>query len=332
MKKELISVIVPVYKVEKYLDRCVASIVNQTYHNLEIILVDDGSPDRCGEMCDVWAKKDDRIRVIHKINGGVAAARNVGIEQAKGTFLGFVDSDDYIASDMYEYLYAHRVKGGVCSCGFIEIDERNRKKRKPDIFHILPKEKYNFQEAAKFYVEDEVKQDFCKKSLQLGSYVWTKLYDRNVFENIRFPTGETYEDISITLELMHKVSVFSMLPECKYYYVQRDNSIVHISGSVNLEHLRARQRQLEQVKNFQLPNELIDVAGMLVIKAYYNVYRDILRLPEERAEKYHKILEKCKEAVHSDAFSKTPFSFKRRFWWKIWGAPLYKAFWNLKRK
>lgn len=264
--------------------------------------------------------------------GGVAAARNTGIEQAKGTFLGFVDGDDYIASDMYEYLYAHRIKGGVCSCGFIEIDERNRKKRKPDRLHILPNKKYDFQEAARFYLEDEFKQDFCKKLLQLGSYVWTKLYDRNVFENIKFPTGETYEDISITLELMHEASGLSMLPECKYYYVQRDNSIVHISGNVNLEHLRARKRQLAQVKKFQLPDELIDLAEMLVIRAYYNVYRDILRLPKEQAKDYQQTLEKCKAIVHSHAFSKTPFSFKRRFWWKIWTAPLYKLFWKLKRE
>ena len=144
MKKELISVIVPVYKVEKYLDRCVASIVNQTYHNLEIILVDDGPPDRCGEMCDVWAQKDDRSRVIHKPNGGLSDARNAGIEQAQGRFLGFVDSDDYITSDMYEYLYAHRVNGGICSCGYIEVDESARKNKKEDKKHFPIANEYDF--------------------------------------------------------------------------------------------------------------------------------------------------------------------------------------------
>ena len=99
-----ISVIIPVYKVEKYLDKCVESIVNQTYKNLEIILVDDGSPDNCPAMCDEWAEKDERIRVIHKENGGVSSARNAALEVATGDYIGFVDSDDWIELDMYEYL------------------------------------------------------------------------------------------------------------------------------------------------------------------------------------------------------------------------------------
>lgn len=101
---ELISVIVPVYMVEKYLDRCVKSIVNQTYRNLDIILVDDGSPDYSGKMCDLWAEKDERIHVIHQKNGGLSAARNVGIKASKGKYLLFVDSDDYIADNMIKLL------------------------------------------------------------------------------------------------------------------------------------------------------------------------------------------------------------------------------------
>ncbi len=101
---DLISVIVPVYKVEAYLNRCVESIVNQSYSNLEIILVDDGSPDRCPEMCDVWSQKDKRIKVIHKENGGLSDARNAGMAIATGTYIGFVDSDDWIDRDFYEKL------------------------------------------------------------------------------------------------------------------------------------------------------------------------------------------------------------------------------------
>ena len=101
----LISVIIPVYKVEKYLSKCVESIINQTYKNLEIILVNDGSPDNCGEICDEYAKKDSRIKVIHKENGGLSDARNAGIEIASGQYIAFVDSDDYIASNMYERMY-----------------------------------------------------------------------------------------------------------------------------------------------------------------------------------------------------------------------------------
>lgn len=101
----LISIIVPIYNVELYLEKCIESIINQTYKNLEIILVDDGSTDSCGKICDEYAKKDNRIKVIHKINGGLSDARNKGMEIAKGKYIGFVDGDDYVASDMYETLY-----------------------------------------------------------------------------------------------------------------------------------------------------------------------------------------------------------------------------------
>ena len=125
-----ISVIVPVYKVEKFLDRCVESIVGQTYENLEIILVDDGSPDNCPSMCDKWAEKDSRIKVIHKENGGVSSARNAALDAATGDFIGFVDSDDWIEPDMYESLMMRIDETGkdiaVCSYYSIEVSgERN---------------------------------------------------------------------------------------------------------------------------------------------------------------------------------------------------------------
>lgn len=102
-----ISIIVPVYKVEKYLDTCVRSILAQTFTDFELILVDDGSPDGCGALCDAYAKEDPRVSVLHKKNGGLSSARNVGIEAAGGKYIGFVDSDDYIAPDMYGFLYFH---------------------------------------------------------------------------------------------------------------------------------------------------------------------------------------------------------------------------------
>ena len=116
---ELISIIVPVYRVEPYLDRCVQSIVDQTYQNLEIILVDDGSPDNCPAMCDAWAAKDSRVKVIHKENGGLSDARNAGLAAAAGEYIGFVDSDDWISPDMYRLLYENMAEHGsdVSACG-----------------------------------------------------------------------------------------------------------------------------------------------------------------------------------------------------------------------
>ena len=104
MEQQKISVIVPVYKVEPFLDRCVQSIVGQTYRNLEVILVDDGSPDNCSSLCDAWAAEDNRVKVIHKVNGGLSDARNAGIAVATGELMGFVDGDDWIAPDMYQHL------------------------------------------------------------------------------------------------------------------------------------------------------------------------------------------------------------------------------------
>ena len=124
---ELISIVVPVYKVEPYLDKCVSSIVNQTYKNLEIILVDDGSPDNCPVMCDAWAEKDNRIRVIHKPNGGLSDARNAGMSAATGELIAFVDSDDWIAPDMYEKLYHRLTEDGsdIAACGVQMVWEDN---------------------------------------------------------------------------------------------------------------------------------------------------------------------------------------------------------------
>lgn len=127
MESKLISVIVPVYNVEKYLSKCIDSILAQTYKNLEIILVDDGSPDNCPKICDEYAKKDNRIKVIHKENGGLSAARNVALDIAKGEYIGFVDSDDFIAEDMYEVLYnlAEKYNAEISSVSFYKVIENN---------------------------------------------------------------------------------------------------------------------------------------------------------------------------------------------------------------
>ena len=123
MKNPLISVVVPIYKVEEYLQRCVDSIINQTYKNLEIILVDDGSPDSCPKMCDNFAKQDKRIKVIHKINAGVSEARNTGLEYATGDYVGFIDSDDYIHPTMYEKLLngIKKENSDICMCRFVNV-------------------------------------------------------------------------------------------------------------------------------------------------------------------------------------------------------------------
>ena len=175
--KDLISIIIPIYKVEKFLDRCVESVVNQTYSNLEIILVDDGSPDNCPYMCDIWAQKDSRIKVIHKLNGGLSDARNKGLRISTGKFVGFVDSDDWIAPEMYERLFQSIIKekSDIAACSVKMIWENNSQNSRMLVQQdncILNRK--DAQEA----LLDETK---------LKQPVWYKLYRKSIIEDIPFP-------------------------------------------------------------------------------------------------------------------------------------------------
>ena len=209
---DLISVIIPIYKVEEYLDECVTSVVGQTHNNLEIILVDDGSPDNCPQICDDWAKKDDRIKVIHKKNGGLSDARNAGIEVASGEYIAFVDSDDYIKPDMLEKLFAAicRENADIAACGILDCRE--------------------YRQTAWGC------RDFSGTSEQIlamlyndASYpvaAWNKLYRRSCWRELRFPVGKTCEDAFTTYQLVHNAERIVMIPEALYCYRIRPGSIM----------------------------------------------------------------------------------------------------------
>ena len=172
-----ISVIVPVYKVENFLDRCVESIVGQTYENLEIILVDDGSPDNCPALCDAAAAKDARIRVIHQKNGGLSAARNAGLDAARGAWIGFVDSDDYIAPEMYEVLYQAVQSTGadLALCDYAEVDETGAPCLPP--YTGLAQRIFTGRELLK------------RATNTMAQPAWNKLYRRAIFAQLRYPEG-----------------------------------------------------------------------------------------------------------------------------------------------
>ena len=209
-----ISVIVPVFKVEEYLDRCVESILAQTYKNLEVWLVDDGSPDRCGQICDAWAKKDERIKVIHKPNGGLADARNVAIEVATGDYLCFIDSDDYISKCYVEFLYSMIEKFGV------ETSVVNFKTfHQGDVLEDEPT------------IDDAVRLDSVK-ALETMFYqgrfdttAWGKMYHRRLFEDVRYPTDCVIEDCPTTYRLIDKSNGVAVSANQQYYYLLRDDSI-----------------------------------------------------------------------------------------------------------
>lgn len=222
-----ISVIIPVYKVEPYLDRCIESVVNQSYRELEIILVDDGSPDRCGAMCDEWADKDSRIQVIHQQNEGLSAARNAGIDRATGEYLCFVDSDDWIESDMVDHLFKAALKAAdIVCCNFVyEYGKR------------LENNTLSVKAACDYQFQTEMVMDGAAflKMMNSNLYVvcevaWNKLYQRKCFENYRYPKGKIHEDEFAIHHSIYPCHKIVCIPYVGYHYVQRRDSIMHENG------------------------------------------------------------------------------------------------------
>jgi hypothetical protein len=210
----LVSVIVPVYKTEAYLRQCVESLLAQTWEPLEIILVDDGSPDGAGALCDAYGARFPQVRVIHQENGGVARARNAGLEAARGEYIAWVDSDDWAAPDMVEYLMEGLLRTG-CSlafCGCYLVQGGMAAAVFPGEEGILPP-----REARRQLYADVIK-----------NWLWNKLARRSLYEGLRFPEVENFEDIFLTHRLFRRAGAVLRLPEPKYYYRQRPDSLSHI--------------------------------------------------------------------------------------------------------
>ena len=215
----LISIIIPVYQVEKYLDKCIVSVVNQTYTNLEIILVDDGSLDNCPAICDAWKERDSRITVIHQQNGGLSVARNEGLKIATGEFIGFVDSDDWIEPNMYETLLmalleteADIAVGGIK--GFTE-DLKTKAYTQPK---TTERKLYSAEEALKRLL-------LLKRFFSSG--VWNKLYRRLVISDIEFPEGRLHEDVLWSAQVIGNAKNVVCINQICYHYLHRLDSISH---------------------------------------------------------------------------------------------------------
>lgn len=253
MKK--MSIIVPVYNTQIYLESCVDSILAQTINDIEIILVDDGSSDKCGVICDEYALKDSRIKVIHKENGGLSDARNAGIEIAEGKYVGFVDSDDFIHPNMYEIMleYAEKENADIVQTEFRYFPDG----LEPDQNEI---------ECAAFPSVTELAterlKNFYTSKVVLHSTVCNKIYRREIFDIIRFPVGQYYEDSAILLWTIEKAKIITIIPERLYYYRQRTGSIMHsnysprwFQGTNNNSFnnlLFFRERKIREQENFAL--------------------------------------------------------------------------------
>ena len=219
-----ISIIVPVYNVEKYLENCIESILNQTFKDFELILVDDGSTDNSGKICDIYKKKDSRIKVIHKNNGGLSSARNAGLDIACGKYVGFVDSDDYIHYQMYEKLY-HQIiknKADISVCGFQKVKQFEK--------DLLSTNKF-YEKVELFNNIEALEQLYCKYSTEFV-VSWNKLYIKTLFKDIKFKEGAIHEDEFIIHQLLYKVNKVVYNNEKLYFYLQRKGSIVSSEAEV----------------------------------------------------------------------------------------------------
>ncbi len=212
--EELVSIVVPIYNVEKFIHRCIDSILQQSYKNTEIILVDDGSPDNCPKICDEYSRKDSRIKVLHKKNGGLSDARNAGIRIAKGKYIAFVDSDDSIEKDYIKQLYntIRKADADISACGHTVRYENGR---------TIPHFSNN-----SFIVQREEALERVLYDDELCAATWAKLYKTKLFKNIKFPKGENFEDSSTTYKLILESNKVACDMKSQYNYLIRSNSIM----------------------------------------------------------------------------------------------------------
>lgn len=292
MIKEKISIIVPVYNVEAYLERCVESILKQTYTNLEILLVNDGSTDKSGELCDKLALRDHRIRAIHKENGGLSDARNRGIDEASSNLIGFIDSDDYIDEDMYETLYRQMVasKADLSMCGHY------------DVYHQIPEKQVAEIKTWELMPEEAIKMVMEAKILSVTAV--NKLYKKALFEQLRFRIGKIAEDAFIMVDLIHQCSKIVATNEKKYYYVHRENSITTQKFSLKFLNVIEAYEQNAKIISENYP-DLYDVAIMRLNWAYFYVLDRLLvdndfkdKVLEDRLISY---LKKNKKSILMDS-------------------------------
>lgn len=250
-KQPLISVIVPVYNVKGYLERCLQSICAQTYKNLEIIVIDDGSSDGSGELCDAFALKDRRMRVVHQDNAGQSVARNRGLALAQGQLLGFVDADDWIEADMYESLFRMMTEqeADISVCSHDRHQADTRAKYTSGKVSVLTR-----NEAIRALVVDK----------RVRNYVWDKLYKRCLFDGVRFPPGRIFEDIAVSYRLFYGAQKIAVQETPKYHYVIREGSSMQSKYDARKEYCLF-QAVYEQVR-FVLDKGIWDDAAVYVVR------------------------------------------------------------------
>jgi len=298
---EKISVVIPVYKVEAYLDKCISSVVDQTYQNLEIILVDDGSPDGSGRICDAWAAKDPRIRVIHQENAGGGAARNAGLDVARGELIAFVDSDDYLHPEMYAHLSDLLEQGAdIAECGHVDVTDDEQTFEYP----AGQTQTYTVHEAMEEHIQDCI----------FRQLIWNKLYRREVIGGIRFPVGKKIDDEFFTYLVIGNAKTLIRSDRICYAYRQQPNSVMHsMSVDKRLQAIEAKTvRHAYIVEHFPLLKNLS--AKNLWFTC---VYQGQLALREKKNADLKKTMAYLRRTLASHPFEMDQMPAKEKFWLRM---------------
>ncbi len=326
----LISVIIPVYKVEKYLKRCVDSVINQSYKNLEIILVDDGSPDKCGDICDEYKKNDSRVVVIHKKNGGLSDARNFGLDIAKGEYIMFVDSDDWIHHEMVDRLY----NGIVSENAQISISNFVLTSKENEPFELCTNSSFSS------YEKEDFLNNFFWSNLSICVTACWKLYKKQLFENIRYPKGKLIEDVMTTPRLISVADRIAFTPEIMYFYFQHEESIMHNSDfEIHEKEVESFVFCLEEVlkSNFfesyvkGIPRLLLAISEEYAYLVKNNKSRKKIKKYSSLAKKYVKLGKKLGRKYYSMTIGNYPYVFEAayptfmKYYW-IWCSLKTKIF------
>lgn len=298
MEEILVSIIVPIYKVEKYLRQCIESIIEQTHKNIEILLIDDGSPDTSLQICEEYAKKDSRIKVFSKPNGGLSDARNYGLERCKGKYIAFIDSDDYVHKEYIQELLKKCIetKSDIAMCGIKRVDD-------------------NGQELEEIEITDKQIQTGKEMILEINDYsttnvvAWNKLYKRHLFNNIEYPKGKLHEDEFTTHKLLYNANQIAITQEKLYFYRYNANSIMN--SSLSIKRLHILEALEDRLKYFKTNNEE-EIYNNTIIR-YIDTIIYLYNISNAKKDKEirKKILEKYKE-LYKTEFKKAKLTTKKK--------------------
>ena len=321
---KLISIIVPIFNVEKYLLRCIDSIVNQSYKKLEIILVDDGSPDRCPEICEEWAKMDTRVRVIHKQNGGQASARNRGLDIAKGEYVAFVDGDDYLHPDfiftLYKALTENEAEIAICSANFVDEQDNMLDEPQPVLDGL--------------YTGRDMLINHAKCSWGYYVWPWNKLYKREVFDTLRYAEGVKAEDDRLLHHLFWNVHRVFAISDRLYFSVQHEGSDSAKSNSFRMRDMDVYEGIIERLRFYKENDEEI-LKCYNIRMLYSSLAKSLIHC--YKSKEYSTSFEKrfiniCKNIRQVTGESFRIYTGSKPPAWLLEHKPaLYVFYWNLQR-